>query len=54
MAYNTGSLPDFTAEASGQMYRIENGNFVIPEPGTALLAGLGLAMLGLARRRARG
>ncbi|HSJ96090.1 MAG TPA: PEP-CTERM sorting domain-containing protein [Myxococcota bacterium] len=49
---NGGDLPDFTAEANGQVYRVTSGEFEVPEPGsTALIAG-GLALL-IARRRAR-
>lgn len=48
-----GTLPDFTGEGEGQLYRVETGDFVIPEPSTALLFGLGLAGLGVAKRRAR-
>jgi hypothetical protein len=48
---DTGLLPDFTGEDQGQIYRLETGDFVIPEPGTALLFGLGLAGVGVARRR---
>jgi hypothetical protein len=46
-----GTLPDFTGEGQGQIFRLETGDFVIPEPGTALLFGLGLAGVGMARRR---
>jgi hypothetical protein len=45
------TLPDFTGEGEGQIFRLETGDFVIPEPGTALLFGLGLVGLGAARRR---
>jgi hypothetical protein len=44
-------LPDFTGEGEGQLYRVETGEFVIPEPSTALLLGLGIAGLGVVRRR---
>jgi len=46
------ALPDFTAEANGQVYRVTTGEFVIPEPATAVLLAGGLALLG-ARRRSR-
>lgn len=46
-----GTLPDFAGEAQGQLFRVSTGEFVIPEPSTALLFGLGLAGLGVARRR---
>jgi hypothetical protein len=44
-------LPDFTGEGEGQLYRVDTGDFVIPEPSTALLFGLGIAGLGVVRRR---
>lgn len=44
-------LPDFTGEGEGQLYRVDTGEFVIPEPSTALLFGLGMAGLGALRRR---
>lgn len=44
-------LPDFTGEGQGQLYRVDTGDFVIPEPSTALLLGLGIAGLGAVRRR---
>jgi len=45
------SLPlDFTAEANGQIFRITQGEFVIPEPGTAILVALGLIGIGARRR----
>jgi len=49
LANNT--LPDFTGEGEGQLYRVDTGEFVIPEPSTALLLGLGIAGLGALRRR---
>jgi len=49
LANNT--LPDFTGEGEGQLYRVETGEFVIPEPSTALLLALGIAGLGAVRRR---
>ena len=48
-----GALPDFTGEAQGQIFRVDTGEFVIPEPSTALLLGLGLLAMGTAGRRAR-
>ena len=45
------TLPDFTGEGEGQLYRVDTGEFVIPEPSTALLLGLGIAGLGAVRRR---
>ena len=47
---NTGEVPSFTAEINGEIYRTDAGQF-IPEPGTALLVGLGLAALGLRARQ---
>ena len=44
-------LPDFTGEGQGQLYRVDTGEFVIPEPSTAMLFGLGIAGLGALRRR---
>jgi hypothetical protein len=45
-------LPDFTADGAGQIFRVVEGDFVIPEPATALLFGLGL--VGLAAVSGRG
>lgn len=47
----TGTLPSFTAEADGQAFRIASGQFIIPEPSTALLLGLGLKWIAVTRRR---
>jgi len=46
-----GTLPDFTGEGQGQIFRVDTGEFVIPEPSTALLLGLGMVGLGAAGRR---
>jgi hypothetical protein len=46
-----GTLPDFTGEGQGQIFRVDTGEFLIPEPSTALLVGLGLLGLGAASRR---
>ncbi len=46
----TGSLPDFTAEGEGQVFRTETGQFV-PEPATWLLMVTSAAGLFLAGRR---
>jgi hypothetical protein len=46
-------LPDFTGEGEGQLYRVDTGDFVIPEPSTALLFGLGIAGLGVVPRRSQ-
>jgi hypothetical protein len=48
---NTGQLNDFTAELEGQIFRVSTGDFVIPEPATALLLGFGLAGIGVVGRR---
>ena len=50
-AIANNTLPDFTGEGQGQLYRVDTGEFVIPEPSTALLLGLGIAALGAVRRR---
>lgn len=47
-ASQTLTLDSFTAEANGQVFRTATGEFV-PEPGAALLLGLGF--VGLAARR---
>jgi hypothetical protein len=44
-------LLSFTGEGEGQIFRVDTGEFVIPEPSTALLVGLGFFGLGAARRR---
>jgi hypothetical protein len=46
----SGTLPSFTAEADGQAFRIASGDFIIPEPSTALLLGLGLTWIAITRR----
>jgi len=50
-AVDTGTLPDFTAEGNGQVFRLTSSDFVVPEPTTALLLASGLALL--ASRRGR-
>lgn len=49
-AVQSGTLPSFSAEGNGQVYRLTTGDFVVPEPTTALLLGAGLALLGARRR----
>lgn len=51
LANNT--LPDFTGEGEGQLFRVDTGEFVIPEPSTALLLGFGLIGLGVTGRRVK-
>ncbi len=46
----TNTLADFTGEGQGQLYRLETGDFVIPEPSTVMLLGLGIAVFGAVRR----
>jgi len=50
-ALTYGTLPDFTAEAEGQAYRVSSSDFEIPEPSTGLLLGFGLSLIAAARRR---
>jgi hypothetical protein len=50
---NAGALPDFTGQAQGQIFRVDTGEFVIPEPSTALLLGLGLFGMAARGRRAK-
>lgn len=46
----TNTLPDFTGEGEGQLYRLDTGEFVIPEPSTVLLLGFGIVGFGAVRR----
>jgi hypothetical protein len=48
-----GTLPNFAGEAQGQIFRVATGDFVIPEPSTAMLLGLGLIGLATTGRRTR-
>lgn len=53
-AYSTGLLPDFDADGTGQTFRVAQGDFVIPEPATGLLVGVGLLGMSFLRRRNAG
>jgi hypothetical protein len=51
-SFAQGSLTDFTASIDGgQIFRVASGDFVIPEPTTGVLVGLGLAGMAAMRRR---
>lgn len=52
-AIGLGTLPSFTAEADGQVFRVAAGQFVVPEPTTGLLVGLGLLGIAALRRSSR-
>lgn len=52
-AIGLGTLPSFTAEADGQVFRVAAGQFVVPEPTTGLLVGLGLVGIATLRRGSR-
>jgi hypothetical protein len=49
---STGTLPSFTAEGEGQVYRVASGDFEAPEPGALLLVGAGAGLVAVCRRRA--
>jgi len=53
VAVATGALPDFTAEGQGQLFRVEDGGFTVPEPTTGLMFLLGMAGLGHFSRRVK-
>jgi len=50
-AINTGSLPDFTTEGQGQIFRTASGDFEVPEPSVVALLGVGLGGLAVMGRR---
>lgn len=50
---DTGTLPSFTGEGQGQIFRVSEGSFVVPEPSAALLLAAGLIGLAGSRRRGR-
>ncbi len=48
------ALPDFSVgTVDGEVFRITSGEFVVPEPSTALLLGFGLTILAARRSKAR-
>ncbi len=48
-AVANNSVPSFTAEANGQVFRLTSSDFVVPEPATAMLLAGGLALLATRR-----
>jgi len=48
-----GTLPSFTSEGQGQVFRVASGDFIIPEPGSLGLLGAALGGLVFVGRRRR-
>lgn len=50
-AFEGDPIPDFTGDGAGNIFRLESGDFVVPEPSTGLLVWAGLGVLAAWRRR---